>query len=262
VPIGYHGRTSSIRVSGEPVRRPMGQIERGGGPEYAPSEQLDYEVELGLWVAGGNALGEPIPIIEAGQHLAGVTLLNDWSARDIQAWEYRPLGPFLAKNFLTSVSPWLVTMDALEPFRVPQAPRAEGDPAPLDYLAEAEGRALDIDIEVSLAASGTQPVVIGRTNTHDLYWTPEQLLAHHASNGCALESGDLLGTGTISGTGSDAFGSLLEASNGGKTPLALPDGRDRTFLKDGDEVVMTGHCRREGFVSIGLGECRGIVTTS
>ena len=262
VPIGYHGRTSSIRVSGEPVRRPKGQLDRGDGPDYAPSERLDYELELGLWVAGGNALGEPIPIIEAGQHLAGVTLLNDWSARDIQAWEYRPLGPFLAKNFLTSVSPWLVTMDALEPFRVPQASRAEDDPAPLDYLAEAEGRALDIEIEVALAASGMQPVVVGRTNARDLYWTPEQLLTHHASNGCPLEPGDLLGTGTISGAGSDALGSLLEASEGGKKPLALPDGTARTFLEDGDEVVMTGRCRREGFASIGLGECRGIVTES
>jgi fumarylacetoacetase len=262
VPIGYHGRTSSIRASCEPVRRPRGQLQRGDGPDYAPSEQLDYEVELGLWVAGGNTLGHPIPIVEAAEHLAGVTLLNDWSARDIQAWEYRPLGPFLAKNFLTSVSPWLVTMDALEPFRTPQRPRAESDPAPLTYLAEAEGRALDIEIEVSLAATGMRPIVVGRTNARDLYWTPEQLLAHHASNGCPLEPGDLLGTGTISGDGDRALGSLLEASEGGKKPVVLPDGTSRTFLEDGDEVVMTARCQRAGFASIGLGECRGTVTAS
>lgn len=253
VPIGYHGRASTIRVSGEPVRRPKGQLKRGDDPpEFAPSERLDYEAELGLWVAGGNALGEPIPIAVAEAHLAGVTLLNDWSARDIQAWEYQPLGPFLAKNFMTSVSPWLVTMDALEPFRVPQAARAEGDPAPLDYLAEAEGRALDIEIEVSLAKTGMPSVVVGRTSARDLYWTPEQLLAHHTSNGCAMEPGDLLGTGTISGDRPDSLGSLLEMSAD-----AGP-----AFLKDGDEVVMTARCAREGFAPIGFGECRGIVTAS
>jgi fumarylacetoacetase len=253
VPIGYHGRTSTVCVSGEPVRRPKGQLKRGDGPpEFAATERLDYEVELGLWVLGSNALGEPIPIAEAGQHLAGVTLLNDWSARDIQAWEYQPLGPFLAKNFMTSVSPWLVTMDALEPFRVPQAPREKGDPAPLDYLAEDEPRALDIAIEVSLAKAGKPAVVVGRTNARNLYWTPEQLLTHHASNGCAMEPGDLLGTGTISGEGGDALGSLLEMSAHAGS----------AFLEDGDEVIMTAHCSREGFAPIGFGECRGTVTAS
>jgi fumarylacetoacetase len=249
IPIGYHGRTSTISVSGTPVRRPKGQLKRDSGPEYAPTERLDYEVELGLWVAGGNALGEPIPITEAGRHLAGVTLLNDWSARDIQAWEYQPLGPFLAKNFMTSVSPWLVTMDALEPFRVPQAPRADCDPAPLAYLAEAGGRALDIAIEVSLARAGQPPVVIGRTSARSLYWTPEQLLTHHAANGCAMEPGDLLGTGTISGADPASLGSLFEVNDG-------------AFLEDGDEVIMTARAAREGFATIGFGECRGIVTAS
>jgi fumarylacetoacetase len=253
VPIGYHGRTSSVRVSGAPVRRPKGQLKRGDAPPvYAPSERLDYEVELGLWVAGGNALGEPIAIADAGKHLAGVTLLNDWSARDIQAWEYQPLGPFQAKNFLTSVSPWLVTMDALEPFRVPQPPRADGDPAPLDYLAERDGRALDIAIEVSLARAGGQPAVVGRSSARDLYWTPEQLLTHHAASGCAMEPGDLLGTGTISGEHADTLGSLLE--------MSAQDGP--AFLQDGDEVVMTARCTRQGLASIGFGECRGIVTAS
>jgi fumarylacetoacetase len=253
IPIGYHGRTSTVRVSGEPVRRPRGQLKRGdAAPVYGPSERLDYEVELGLWVAGGNPLGEPIPIAEAGRHLAGVTLLNDWSARDIQAWEYQPLGPFLAKNFMTSVSPWLVTMDALEPFRVPQAARGGGDPAPLDYLAEIGGRALAIDIEVSLTRAGGRPTLAGRTSARNLYWTPEQLLTHHAANGCAMEPGDLLGTGTISGTDADSLGSLLELG-------ALAGS---AFLEDGDEVVMTARATREGFAAIGFGECRGVVTAS
>jgi len=269
VPIGYHGRTSTLCVSGVPARRPNGQLKAAQdiAPRFAPSQRIDYEVELGLWIGEGNHLGEPIPVAEAGDHLAGITLFNDWSARDIQAWEYQPLGPFLAKNFASTVSPWLVTADALEPFRIAQPPRPEGDPAPLPYLADAADQArgaFDISVSVAVRTAGMRrdgrdPTVVGRTNARHMYWTPAQLIAHHSSNGCKLEPGDLLGTGTISAPEKGGFGSLMEITRGGQEPFDPGDGSSRTFLEDGDEVVMTGTCRREGFVSIGFGECRAII---
>lgn len=265
IPIGYHGRTSSIRPSGTSVRRPSGQL-RGpddDAPRFGPSERLDYEVELGLWVGTGNALGEPVPIGEAAHHLAGVTLLNDWSARDIQAWEYQPLGPFLAKNFATTVSPWLVTMEALAPFRTAQIQRPDGDPAPLPYLydpADQANGAVEIEIEVliitaRMRAEGSAPERLGKTSSAHLYWTPAQLVAHHSSNGCALEPGDLLGTGTISAPERGGFGSLMEISKGGREPFALANGETRRFLEDGDTVLLRGTCARDGYARIGLGEC-------
>ena len=268
VPIGYHGRTSSIRPSGTAVRRPLGQVKtpEEDVPRLAPSARLDYEVELGLWVGQGNALGEPIPIARAGEHLAGVTLLNDWSARDIQAWEYQPLGPFLAKNFASTVSPWLVTAEALAPFRSAQPDRPEGDPAPLAYLHDATDQqqgAFDIEIEVAVRTAtmrevGAAPLRTGRTSALHMYWTPAQLIAHHASNGCPLEPGDLLGTGTISAPEVEGFGSLMEVTKGGREPFKIAR-EVRRFLEDGDEVVMTAHCRREGYATIGFGECRAVI---
>ena len=237
VPIGYHGRASSVRVSGEPVRRPNGQRKppEAEAPEYGPSRRLDYELELGLWVGRGNALGEPIPVGEAGDHIAGYCLLNDWSARDLQAWEYQPLGPFLAKNFLTSVSPWVVTAEALAPFRKPMPPRPDGDPAPLPYLDEPADRAagaLAIQLEVTLSTAkmreqGVPAHVLSRGSADAaMYWSAAQIVAHHSSNGCNLQPGDLIGTGTLS-TGSDeGLGSLLEISRGGKQPLELAGRRE------------------------------------
>lgn len=269
VPIGYHGRASSIRPSPTPVRRPSGQLKgpNDAAPRFAPSQRLDYEVELGLWIGKGNRLGDAIPISEAGSCIAGVTLLNDWSARDVQTWEYQPLGPFLAKNFGSTVSPWLVTAEALAPFRVAQARREPDDPAPLPYLfdrADQESGALAIEIEVGLRtaamrSAGAPAERLGRTSARHLYWTPAQLVAHHSSNGCNLEPGDLLGTGTISSPSREGFGSLMEISEGGKTPLMLANGETRTFLEDGDEIVMTGRCVRAGFKSIGFGECRSMI---
>jgi len=267
VPIGYHGRASSIVPSGAPVRRPNGQRKPANEtvPSFGPSRNFDYELELGVWIGPGNALGEPIPIGQAAEHIAGFCLLNDWSARDIQGWEYQPLGPFLAKNFCTTISPWIVTTEALEPFRVAQAPRPEGDPKPLDYLWDGEdqmGGALDLALEVFLLTPGMRekglaPLKLSSGNATALYWTPAQLVAHHASGGCNLRPGDLLGTGTIS-TESD-FGSLLEITRGGRNPLALPSGETRRFLEDGDEVVMTARAKRAGAVTVGFGECRGVV---
>lgn len=269
VPIGYHGRASSVRVSGEPVRRPNGQRKppQAEIPDFGPSRRLDYELELGIWVGPGNDLGSPIPIAEAGSHIAGYCLLNDWSARDLQAWEYQPLGPFLAKNFHSTVSPWVVTAEALAPFRRAQEKRPADDPHPLPYLWDAgdqEGGALDLTLTVMLRSAamreaGLPPLRLSQTGAHHLYWTPAQLLAHHASNGCDLHPGDLLGTGTISGPDRDGFGSLLEITEGGKQALHLPTGEERRFLEDGDEVVMTAQATREGFVSIGFGACAGVV---
>jgi fumarylacetoacetase len=228
---------------------------------------LDYEVEAGLIVGTGNALGEPIPIEAAEAHFFGVCLLNDWSARDLQKWEYQPLGPFLAKNFATTLSPWVVTWEALAPFRAPAALRPEGDPAPLPHLApgpDAPCAALDLVIESFLStpamrAQGLPPARLSRARARDLYWTPGQLLAHHASNGCNLRPGDVLGTGTISGPEEENLGCLMEKTRGGQRPVELPGGEIRRFLQDGDEVVLTGHCEAPGFVRIGLGECRGVV---
>lgn len=266
VPVGYHGRASSVRVSGTDVVRPNGQIRppESEDPFLSPCRRLDYEVELGLWIGGSNELGAPIPIGDAHRHLAGVCLLNDWSARDIQAWEYQPLGPFLAKNFATTLSPWVVTAEALEPFRCAQSPRPEGDPAPLPYLQSTEDQtsgAFNIQIEVALLTErmrlqGIPPLLLGSPHASNLYWTPAQMIAHHTINGCNIGAGDLLGTGTISGQDDTARGSLMELSAGGKHSIALPSGEERTFLEDGDEIIMTGWAEREGFRRIGLGQCR------
>jgi len=269
VPIGYHGRASSIVPSGTPVRRPRGQIKPADldAPTYAPTRSLDYEMELGCFVAGGNPLGDPVPVDRAEERLFGVCLVNDWSARDVQAWEYQPLGPFLAKNFATTVSPWVVTMEALAPFRVPAFRRPPGDPEPLPYLRSEHNSAaggLDIVVEVFLASArmreaGTPPARLSRGRVADLYWTPAQMLAHHASNGCNLQPGDLFASGTVSGPEREQRGCLLELTWRGAEPLTLPSGETRRFLEDGDEVVMRGWCEREGAVRIGLGECRGVI---
>ncbi|MFN8650431.1 MAG: fumarylacetoacetase [Gemmatimonadales bacterium] len=269
VPIGYHGRASSVVVSGTPVRRPMGQARPQGAevPAVGPSKQMDYELEVGAWIAGENPLGECVPLEQAERRLFGITLLNDWSARDIQSWEYQPLGPFLGKSFATSVSPWVVTAEALAPFRVAAFERAAGDPRPLDYLSGAADRTLggvSIELEVALLtgkmrAAGEVPCRLSRTNFRQLYWTLAQMITHHTSNGCNLRPGDLLGSGTVSGPEKEERGCLLERSWRGTEPIALPNGETRTFLQDGDEVVMSGWCVAEGAVKIGLGECRGVI---
>ena len=269
VPIGYHGRASSLVPSGTPIVRPIGQLGREGDapPTVGACRRLDYELELGLVVGPGNALGTTIPIGEAASHLFGVVLLNDWSARDMQAWEYQPLGPFLAKNFATTLSPWVVTFDALAPFRVPVAPRPAGDPAPLPYLHDAGDQAhgaLDVAVEAWLAsarmrAEGHGDLRLSRGNARELYWTPAQLLAHHASNGCNLQPGDVLGSGTISGPEPESRGCLLELTWRGTEPVALPTGEQRRFLEDGDTVTLRARASREGAVPIGFGACAGTV---
>ena len=273
VPIGYHGRASSVRASREPVIRPNGQRKApdAEAPEYGPSRRLDYELELGIWIGEGNELGSPIPIGEAAGHIAGYCLLNDWSARDIQAWEYQPLGPFLAKNFLTSVSPWIVTPQALEPFRKAMPPRPTGDPRPLPYLDDAgdrESGGLSIQLEVTLTtekmrASGLAPHILSRGSADAaMYWSAAQIVAHHSSNGCNLQPGDLIGTGTLSTDSTGGLGSLLEISHGGKQPVQLPSGETRSFLDDGDEVTMKAWCQGEGAVRIGFGDCVGRVVST
>ena len=266
VPIGYHGRASSIRQSGDDVIRPHGQRKApdADAPVFGPSQRLDYELEMAIWTGRGNALGTPVPIAEAGRHIAGLSILNDWSARDLQAWEYQPLGPFLAKNFHSTVSPWLVTSAALTPFRTAQPSRPEGDPAPLSYLADALDQAqgayaVIMEVHLSTAAmreAGAPSFRLSRGPMTAMYWTAAQLIAHHTCNGCNLQPGDLLGTGTLSGPERESFGSLLELSQGGKTPIQLPNGETRTFLLDGDEIVMTAHAEAEGRRRIGFGECR------
>jgi fumarylacetoacetase len=272
VPIGYHGRASSLVPSGSPVRRPSGQVKDDGAetPCFVPTRRLDYELEVGAFIAAGNTLGAPIPIGDAESHVAGLCLVNDWSARDIQAWEYQPLGPFLAKNFATTVSPWMVTLDALAPFRAPAFARADGDPAPLSYLrseADTKRGAFDISLEVLLAsarmrAEGHAPVRVSIGTFTDMYWTIAQLIAHHASNGCNLRPGDLIASGTVSGASKESRGSMLERTWRGAEPFALPNGEQRRFLEDGDEVIMRGWCEREGYRRIGFGECRGTVTAA
>ena len=269
VPIGYHGRASSIVASGTQVRRPQGQIKPQGAadPLYAASRSLDYEMEVGCFVGTGNPLGEPVPIGRAEAHIFGLCLVNDWSARDVQSWEYQPLGPFLSKSFATSVSPWVVTLEALEPFRVPAAARPDGDPAPLPYLTDESDRrtgGVDIVLEAYLAtaqmrARAIPPARLSRSRVAELYWTFAQMLAHHTSGGCNLRPGDLFASGTVSGPGRDARGCLLELTWRGAEPLALPSGETRTFLEDGDEVIMRGRCEGIGAAAIGFGECRGIV---
>jgi len=265
LPIGYHGRSSSIVVSGARVPRPAGQTKAPDqpSPAFGPSRRLDYEAELGFVVGPGNALGKPIALADALNHVFGVVLLNDWSARDVQAWEYQPLGPFLAKSFATTISPWVVTREALEPYRCPAFARAPGDPQPLPYLYdEADQRegGFSIEVEMHLRSEKMKsPVRLSRASFRDSYWTAAQLVAHHTSNGCNLRPGDLLGSGTLSGATPGSFGSLMELTQAGKNPLALPGGETRAFLEDGDEVIQRGRCTREGFATIGFGEARGTI---
>jgi fumarylacetoacetase len=269
VPIGYHGRSSSIVPSNTPVRRPWGQLkdQAANAPDYAPSRALDYEMEMGCFIGGGNPLGETVPLEQAEQHLFGMCLVNDWSARDIQTWEYQPLGPFLAKNFATTISPWVVTMEALEPFRTRAYHRPAGDPPPLPYLDSASNRqrgGIDAVVEVFIRTermreAGVPEQRVSRSRMADLYWTVAQMVAHHSSNGCNLRPGDLFATGTISGPEKDARGCLLELTWRGAEPLRLPGGETRKFLEDGDEVIMRGYCERPGATRIGFGECRGVV---
>ena len=270
VPIGYHGRASSVVPSGTPVRRPAGQTldESTSRPVVGPSRRLDYELEVGAVIADGNALGTPIPIAAADEHVAGLCVVNDWSARDIQAWEYQPLGPFLAKSFATTMSPWIVTLDALAPFRVPAAARPAGDPAPLAYLddeGDRESGGFDIALEVLLTSArmrdeGVPPWRVSVGSFAAMYWTVAQLVAHHTSNGCNLQPGDLLASGTVSGPTKESRGCLLERTWRGTEPLTLPTGEVRRFLEDGDEVIMRASCARDGRRRIGFGECRGIVS--
>ena len=284
IPVGYHGRASSVVPSGTPVVRPTGQTapaEEGGAPGFGPCKLLDYELEMGVVVGRGNELGDPISIDDAEDHILGLCLLNDWSARDMQKWEYVPLGPFLAKNFASTVSPYIVTMEALAPFRAPRFVRPEGDPAPLPHLDGQHDRdagALDITLEVFIQSQQMKdkrlaPHRISKGNFRDMYWTIAQMLTHHASNGCNLQPGDLLGSGTVSGPSRDARGCLLEltwdgdpwatppvkATGADRTPIELPSGEQRKFLADGDEVILKGYCEREGFRRIGFGECRGVI---
>jgi fumarylacetoacetase len=271
VPIGYHGRASSVIPSGQRVHRPLGQTrdDSDAPPLFGPSRRLDYELEVGAVIGQGNALGASIPIASADAHIAGLCLVNDWSARDIQTWEYQPLGPFLAKSFATTMSPWLVTLDALAPFRVPLAERAPGDPAPLEHLTDANDRShggFAIELTVWLTSArmreeGRTPFLVstGRFES-SVYWTPAQLVAHHTSNGCNLRSGDLLASGTVSGPTPESRGCLLELTWRGTEPLVLPTGETRRFLEDGDEVSMRGRCERAGFRQIGFGDCRGVIS--
>ncbi len=269
VPIGYHGRASSIVVSGAAVRRPVGQVrpQADGQPLVAPSARLDYELEVGCFVGRGNELGRAIPIGEASEHIFGLCLVNDWSARDIQQWEYQPLGPFLAKSFATTISPWVVTLDALEPFRVPAAARPAGDPQPLSYLDSAGNRdrgGLGLKLTVGLRTgkmreAGAPASPLTESEFARMYWTFEQMVAHHASNGCNLRPGDLIASGTVSGPSERERGCLLELTSGGTTPISLDSVETRTFLEDGDEVVIRGYCERPGYVGIGFGECRGTI---
>lgn len=269
VPIGYHGRASSIVISGSEIKRPKGQTRPNETepPQFVPCKNLDYEMEVGFFVGKRNELGEPVKIEDAEKHIFGLCLVNDWSARDIQAWEYQPLGPFLAKNFATSVSPFVVTLEALAPFRTAAFERAENDPQPLDYLRSEENQkfgGLDLNLEVyiqteQMRRQNIEPFLLSRSNTKDLYWTIGQMLAHHTSNGCNLHTGDLIATGTVSGREKSERGCLLELTWRGKEPIALPSGETRRFLEDSDEIIMRGFCERAGFKRIGFGECRGTI---
>lgn len=268
VPIGYHGRASTVVASGAAVRRPNGQTLAPGAeaPGFGPSKRLDYELELGIWIGPGNEMGEAIGIGQAEQHVAGYCLLNDWSARDVQAWEYQPLGPFLSKNFASTISPWIVTMEALEPFRT-QWNRGPSEPQPLPYLASDANRAkgaYDVQMEVLLTteqsrAGNQAPARLSRSNFRDAYWNVAQLITHHTVNGCNLQPGDMLGTGTLSGPQPSEAGSMLELNHGGKQPIELPWGEKRTFLQDGDQVIIRAECVKAGYPRIGFGECSGTV---
>ncbi|MDR0458111.1 MAG: fumarylacetoacetase [Burkholderiaceae bacterium] len=269
LPVGYHGRASSIGVSGQPVQRPVGQqrpLAEGQPPVFGPCQRLDYELELGVYIGPGNAQGQPIPLGQAESHVFGLCLLNDWSARDIQAWEYQPLGPFLSKNFATTVSPWIVTLEALAPYRALLA-RPAGDPQPLPYLDSTEQRtrgALDIQLELTLQTekmrtAGQAPARVALSNYRHAYWTVAQMVAHHTVGGCNLQPGDFLGTGTLSGPTLDQACALIETTGGGKTPFRLPDGQTRSFLEDGDTVIIRGWCQKAGAARIGFGQCRGTI---
>ena len=267
VPVAYHSRASSIIASGTPVRRPNGQrkLADESAPTFGPCRRLDVELELGIWIGPGNPLGAPVPIAEAGDHIVGLCMLNDWSARDIQLWETQPLGPFLAKNFSTTISPWVVTMEALAPFRQAQGARPAGDPQPLPYLwneADQAGGAFDVAIEIllrtaAMRASGKPAHRVTLSNLQHLYWTAAQMVAHHTCGGCNLKPGDLFGSGTISAPDRSGWGSLAELSNDGQSPIELPDGETRTYLQDGDEVILRAHAQRDGYASIGFGDCAG-----
>ncbi len=270
IPIGYHGRASSVAVSGQLVKWPQGQRKAPDEelPSLGPSRRLDYELELGIWVGTGNAAGTPIAIDTAADHIAGYCLLNDWSARDLQAWEYQPLGPFLAKNFHTSISPWVITSDAMAPFRLAQPPRPAGDPKPQPYLwsqADQAAGALNLSLEVLIETSamrdaGTAPHRLSIGPASNLYWTPAQMLAHHSVNGCPMVPGDLLGTGTISTPTPEGQGSLMEISKGGKATITLPGRETRTFLQPGDTIIMRASAAAPGAQTIGFGECTATVT--
>jgi fumarylacetoacetase len=270
LPIAYHGRASSIRVSGEPIRRPYGQVDTNEGPRLRPSERLDYELELAMWVGPGNALGEAVLLEHAPEHIAGYGLFNDWSARDIQAWEYRPLGPFQGKNFASTVSPWIITTDALIPFRLKVMSRPADHPAPLGYLYNKEDQtqgALDIQQEVRISTQkmrdcGMPAYRLAQSHTSNLYWTPTQMLTQHTLGGCNLRPGDLMASGTISTPDHTGDGSLLEMTAGGTEPIALPSGEQRTFLNDGDEIILAAYCERAGGYRIGFGECRGRIASA
>lgn len=283
LPVGYHGRASSLVASGEPVVRPSGQrapAEEGGVPTFGPSKLLDYEMEVGVFLASGNSMGQPIGVDEAEAHMLGLCLVNDWSARDIQKWEYQPLGPFLAKSFATTLSPYIVTMEALAPFRCPAFTRAEGDPKPLPHLFSERDQSMggvDMTVEVLLASEamreqGMTPLRLSIGNFRQMYWTIAQMLTHHASNGCPMQPGDLLASGTVSGPERGSRGCLLELTWDGdasnpvpgtqRTPIELPTGETRLFLEDGDEVIMRGWCEREGYRRIGFGECTGVVAAA
>jgi fumarylacetoacetase len=266
VPIGYHGRTSSIVVSGTEICRPSGQIKGADlEPVYTRSRSLDYELEIGALIGSGNQMGQPIPIAEAEEHIFGLCLVNDWSARDIQSWEYQPLGPFLAKNFATSISPWIVPIEALAPYRVGARDRPNSDPAPLPYLSSSTGvrDGIDVTLEVFVQSRKMDeeklaPALVSRGNLRDLYWTIRQLVTHHGSNGCNFRPGDLLGTGTLSGPNEGSEGCLLEMKHRSE-PLRLPSGETRLFLEDGDHVIFRAHASKEGLPRIGFGECTGTI---
>lgn len=269
VPVAYNGRASTIVVSGTTVLRPSGQIrpDPEQAPAFAPSRRLDFEAELGVFLGGCTDRGSPVRLRDAWRHVFGFCLLNDWSARDIQAWEYQPLGPFLGKSFATTISPWIVTAHAVRPFRVPLAKRSEDDPAPLAHLADDDDLAfgaVDVRLQTRLAtersrSAGAPAALLGEASAKELYWTVGQMVTHLTSNGCNIEAGDLFGSGTVSGHTPDSLGSLLEITRAGNQPLTLPDGETRTFLEDGDEITMAARCERPGFASIGFGRCSGLI---